>query len=200
MVPSGNSHRYGAINVGGPSGIHIETSEVDFATNGSSSLSPEFRSVSDTSSIVLQLVRRHSLAVALATGFVSTVAVVAPAVVIALLHLPWLLLIIPAIFAVGLFFVTLFLIVWTRKRTGNDWIDEDLEHRILRFAVVTGGRVSVLQTAEALKLRISQAEEALDLLARKGHASVDVNEESGSLTYIFPEFEGKPKHIDSKSR
>jgi hypothetical protein len=211
MADPGDIHRRGGIHVGGTSGIHID---VDSTTSTSDSLPGHIRdwnaiergtlpASQSTPSIdvgpIFQLALRHPLILATVLGIGGTCAILVPAVALVLLHLPWLLLIVPALIGTILLVTAVILAAWARRRGRKNWIDSDLEHRILQFATMSGGRIALLATASTLSIPITKAEEALDLLVRRGHASVDFDTETGVVSYVFPELAAGPGRPDSNT-
>lgn len=58
----------------------------------------------------------------------------------------------------------------------------ELELSVLELAHANGGSLCVTQTARALKIPLDEAQEALERLAKRGHAQLDVKDE-GELVY-----------------
>lgn len=58
----------------------------------------------------------------------------------------------------------------------------ELEHALLELAHRSGGELQVPETARALKIPLDEAQEALERLAKRGHADLEVKDE-GQLVY-----------------
>lgn len=66
-------------------------------------------------------------------------------------------------------------------------IDIALEARILAHAAASKGRVTVAEIALACGVTLERAEQALDLLAQRGHANLQITE-SGDRVYVVAGF------------
>ena len=63
----------------------------------------------------------------------------------------------------------------------------DSEHEVLRIARAQGGRITASVVAVESSLSLAEAEEALDGMARRGHATIAVTDD-GRVEYEFREF------------
>ena len=63
----------------------------------------------------------------------------------------------------------------------------DPEHEVLRIARAQGGRITASVVAVESSLSLAEAEEALDGMARRGHATIAVTDD-GRVEYEFREF------------
>jgi len=133
---------------------------------------------------------RYSGAIAAALSICAGLLLLSAATVIAVLHLPWLLLGAPAAFGAALLGIAVAIVLRARKRLTTGGLDPDVERRILDVAMACQGRVTVMAVARGLAMPLAEADAALTALARSGHVAVDNDPATGVLVYVFPDVHG----------
>ena len=77
---------------------------------------------------------------------------------------------------------------WLRRdKRGGTPSSSALELQLLNAAYRAGGRLSVVGAAHTLGLPLEEVEGGLSALASQGHATPDLDLETGRLTYTFPD-------------
>jgi hypothetical protein len=135
------------------------------------------------------LVLRYPGLVAAALSVSALGLLVTAATVIAVIQLPWLLLVAPGAFSVALLGVAVAVVGRARRRRTKEGLDPDVERRILDAAVASRGRLTVIAAARALAMPLAETEAALSALARSGHLTVDNDPATGVVVYVFPDIE-----------
>ncbi|MBP7095332.1 MAG: hypothetical protein KBC36_04490 [Spirochaetia bacterium] len=74
------------------------------------------------------------------------------------------------------------------RKTSPRPIDPLLPVRILKLAEKRSGRLTVSVAAMSLEIGLDQAQAGLEELERRGAASSEIDEETGLMTWRFPEF------------
>ncbi len=133
------------------------------------------------------LARRHRRFVAVALLLAGAVALLAPTVLIAAIHLPWLLLLVPGL--VGLVLLGVGVVLLRSGPVTTAGVSAGDEQRLLDLAAAAGGRLTVTAAARELGLTLLEAEKLLSAMARTGHVVVENDSASGVVVYAFPEIE-----------
>jgi len=187
-----------AISVGGPGGIQIDGGRIQIG-GGSMIGQPAPMQPSTPPSMPLMYVDltrapglflRYSGIIAAALSICAGLLFLTAATVIAVLHLPWLLLAAPTAFGAVLLSVAVAIVLRARRRLTTGGLDPEVERRILDVAMACQGRVTVMAVARALAMPLAEADAALTALARSGHVAVDNDPATGVVVYLFPDIHG----------
>ncbi|MFV8751612.1 hypothetical protein ACNOYE_13795 [Nannocystaceae bacterium ST9] len=176
--------------IGGPGGIRIQGRSVQ---TGGSTLVPAPASNPNASNPnqelthALAMVRSHPRAFALGFSFAGVAMLVGPAVLISAIGLPWLLYLAP----VGLALTSFGVAIGLARSGPSKQSHVELEHRIIDLAIRSGGQLTVIATAHALKISLGEAEEALMALARANHVDIENDMQTGAVLYVFRDLRGQ---------
>lgn len=167
------------LSVGGPNGIQIR--------NGVPQ-SPEFEPPRQDLAVATAFVREHPRVVAGGLVFAAAAMLVGPAIVISALGLSWALYIVPVIIATSSLGLAAAV---GRGVFASRPTSKALEQRILDLAMRSGGELTVSDTAHAIGIPLSEAEEGLMSMARAGHVDIDNDPHTGAVLYVFRDIRGR---------
>jgi hypothetical protein len=118
----------------------------------------------------------------------GAIAATTSAVFIALLQLSWVLMLLPSVPVAACLVGGGILLARGAPRGGPAATDE-VERRLLAFAMAQGGQVTVTGAAVALGISLAAADEALMRLVRSGHVTAENDASTGAVIYVFPDIQ-----------